>query len=216
MNTAEKFLLLVMHPEKSRYVIPEAAINPGLFGAIFVDLSIEGKIEFEDKRIKAKSSYTKISKAHNEILRKIAASKKRKKIKSWIAGFAWKSRKYRHMILHDLEMDGKIRLEDKRFIIFPYKRAYLIDRNYRESQLKELNDIILTGKSLDVETASILGIIEACKMHKVLTRNKESLKMIKSNLKEMVKHDSVSQEVKQVIAEMQAAAVAAGVVTTSP
>ena len=62
-----------MHPEKPRYVIPEAAINPGLFGAIFVDLSIEGKIEFEDKRIKAKSSYTKISKAHNEILRKIAA-----------------------------------------------------------------------------------------------------------------------------------------------
>jgi len=216
MNTAEKFLLLIMHPEKPRYVIPETAINPGLFGAIFVDLSIEGKIEFEDKRIKAKSSYTKISKAHDEILRKIAASKKRKKIKRWIAGFAWKGRKYRHMILHDLARDGKIRLEDKRFIIFPYKSAYLIDRKYRESQLKELNDIILTGKSLDVETASILGIIEACKMHKVLTRNKESLKMIKSNLKEMVKHDSVSQEVKQVIAEMQAAAVAAGVVTTSP
>ena len=119
------------------------------------------------------------------------------------------------MILHDLAMDGKIRLEDKRFIIFPYKHAYLIDGNYRDSQLKELNDIILTGKSLDIESASILGIIEACKMHKVLTKNKESLKIIKSNLKEMVKHDSVSQEVKQVIAEMQAAAVAATVVTTS-
>jgi len=215
MNTAEKFLLLIMHPEKPRYVIPEAAINPGLFGSIFVDLSIDGKIEFVDKRIEPKSSYTKISKAHDEILRKIASSKKRKKIKNWIAGFAWHARKYRHMILHDLAMKGKIRLENKRFLIFPYKSAYLMDKEGRKSLMKDLTDIILTSKPLDNESASILGIIEACKMHKILSRDKESLKKIKSNLKELVKQDSVSQEVQQLIREMQAAAVASTVVTTS-
>ena len=104
-----------------------------------------------------------------------------------------------------------------RFVILHFV-AYNFDLpviNHQKTIDEELNDIILTGKSLDIETASILGIIEACKMHKVLTRNKESLKIIKSNLKEMVKHDSVSQEVKQVIAEMQAATVAATVVTSS-
>lgn len=77
LNTAEKFLLIIMHPEKSRYLIPETKINPGLFGAILMDLSLEEKIEFKDKRIIAHSSYTKISEAHNILLSKISASKKR-------------------------------------------------------------------------------------------------------------------------------------------
>ena len=215
LNTAERFLLLIMHPEKSRYLIPETRINPGLFGAILVDLAQEEKIEFQDKRIITRSSYTKISQAHNLLLSKMAASKKRKRIKTWIARFAWNSRKYRHMILRDLALKGKIRLEDKKFLIFPYKSAYLIDINGRKSLLEGLKDLIMKNKTLDNESASILGIIDACKIHKVITPDKDTLKILKGNLQEMVKNDSVSKEVQQVIQEMQAAAVAATVATGS-
>lgn len=215
LNTAEKFLILVMHPKKARYVIPETAVNPGLFGSILVDLYLEEKIEFKDKRIISKSSYTKISKAHNMFLSKIAATKKKKRIKTWIANLAWNSRKYRHLILHDLALKGKIRLEDRRFLFIPYKSAFLIDINTRNSYLEDLKEILLNKQKIDSEKASLIGIIDACKIHRIITRDKESLKKIKENIKELVVQDSVSVEVRQVIREMQAAAIASTYVATS-
>ncbi len=215
LNTAEKFLLIIMHPEKSRYLIPETKINPGLFGAILMDLSLEEKIEFKDKRIIAHSSYTKTSEAHNILLSKIAASKKMKRIKTWIATFAWNSRKFRHMILRDLVLKGKVRIEERRFLFFPYKNAFLIDKNFRKQILLEISEIVLKNKAPGDDMACLLGIIDGCKAYKLITKDKESLKTVKLNIKERVQNDSVSKEVQKVIQEMQAAAVAATVATGS-
>jgi hypothetical protein len=215
LNTAEKFLLIIMHPEKPRYMIPENMINPGLFGAILMDLSLEEKIEFKDKRIIPHSSYTKASEAHNILLSKIAASKKRKRIKTWIAAFAWNSRKYRHMILRDLRLKGKIRIEDRRFLFIPYKSAFLIDKNIRKQILADINEILLKNKPPGDEMACLIGIIDGCKAYKLITKDKESLKIVKQNIKDKVQDDSVSKEVRKVIQEMQAASIAATTAATS-
>lgn len=215
LNTAEKFLLIIMHPEKPRYLIPETQINPGLFGAMLMDLSLEEKIEFKDKRIIAHSSYTKISEAHNILLSKISASKKRKRIKTWITAFAWNSRKYRHMILRDLVLKGKVRIEERSFLFIPYKSAFLIDKNIRKEIQKDISEVLLNKQPPQDDTACLLGIIDGCKAYKLITKDKESLKSIKHNIKEMVQNDSVSKEVQKVIQEMQAASVVATRVATS-
>ena len=215
LNTAEKFLLIVMHPEKPRYRIPETQINPGLFGAILMDLSLEEKIEFKDKRIISHSSYTKTSDAHNIILSKIAASKKRKRIKTWITAFAWNSRKYRHMILRDLVLKGKVRIVERSFLFIPYKSAFLIDKNIRKQILEDINEILLKNKPPGDEMACLLGIIDGCKAYKLVTKDKESLKIVKQNIKERVQNDSVSKEVQKVIQEMQVATIAATAATTT-
>jgi len=213
LNTAERFLFMIMHPEKSRYLIPEANIHSGLFGAILVDLSMEGKIEFKDKKVSAKSPYSKISNAHNLLLSKIAQSKRKKRIKTWISGLAWKSQKYRHLILHDLAMKGKIRIEEKRFLIFPYKRAYLIDRRGQQMIREEILEAIMNRQALNSDLLAILGLVDACKIHKVLTKDKKTLKLVKQNIKGLVGEDVLAAEVHQVIQEMQAAAVAVSVAT---
>ncbi len=215
LNTAEKFLLIIMHPEKARYLIPENMINPGLFGAILMDLSLEEKIEFKDKRIIPHSSYTKTSEVHNILLSKISASKKRKRIKTWIAAFTWNSRKYRHILLRDLVLKGKIRIEERSFLFIPYKSAYLIDKNIRKEILGDLSDVLFNKKAPDDEMACLLGIIDGCKAYKLITKDKESLKSIKHNIKEMVQNDSVSKEVQKVIQEMQAATIIATTTATS-
>jgi len=215
LNTAEKFLLIVMHPEKPRYLIPETGINPGLFGAILMDLSLEEKIEFKDNRIIPHSSYTKTSEAHNILLSKISASKKRKRIKTWIAAFAWNSRKYRHMILRDLVLKGKVRIEERSFLFIPYKSAFLIDKNIRKQILQDISEVLLSNKMLEDDIACLLGIIDGCKAYKLITKDKESLKIVKQNIKERVQNDSVSKEVQKVIKEMQAANIAATTVATS-
>jgi hypothetical protein len=205
LNTAEKFLLIILHPEKSGYLVNDTLLNPGLFGAILFDLSLEGKIEIIDKRIVAHSGFTKLSEVHNKVLGKIAAAKKRKKVKTWIAGFTWNGRKFRHMMLHTMAMKGLVRLEDKRFLIFPYKSARLLNKNARKSLLENLRDIILKNKQPDNETASILGLVQACKMQKIISKDKAELKSVKSNLKTLVNQDSISGEVQQVIKEIQIA-----------
>ena len=212
LNTAEKFLLIVMHPEKSRYMIPEAKLNPGLCGAILMDLTLEEKIEFKDKRVIPHSSYTKTSEAHNIILSKIATSKKRKRIKTSITSFVWNSRKYRHMILRDLVLKGKVRIEERSFLFIPYKSAFLIDKNIRKEIQKDISEVLLNKKPPQDDIACLLGIIDGCKAYKLVAKDKESLKSIKHNIKEMVQNDSVSKEVQKVIQEMEAASI---VVTTT-
>ena len=85
LSIAEKFLLIILHPQKSKYLISDQMINPGFFGAILADLAVEKKIEIQNKRIIAKSDYTKLSEAHNLILSKITTSRKTKRIKTWIS-----------------------------------------------------------------------------------------------------------------------------------
>jgi hypothetical protein len=215
LNTAEKFLLIVMHPEKPRYLIPETKINPGLFGAILMDLSLEEKIEFKDKRIIAHSSYTKTSEAHNILLGKISASKKRKRIKTWIATFTWNSRKYRHMILRDLVLKGIVRIEERSFLFIPYKSAFIIDKNIRKQIQNEISDVLLNKKPPEDDITCLLGIIDVCKAYKLITKDRESLKTIKHNINEMVQNDSVSKEVQKVIQELQAASIVATTAATS-
>jgi hypothetical protein len=198
LNIAEKYLLIILHPDKSKYLVSDQMINPGLFGSMLADLTMEGKIEIRDKRIIAMADYTRISKAHNMILSKIASSKTKKRIKTWIANFGWNARKYRYMVLHELAMKSMIKLENKRFLIFNYKNARLINKSERQSILDDLNDTLQSNKSVNNEIASLLGIIDACKMYKVLTKDKVELKSVKSAIKEIVQQDSISKEVQLV------------------
>ncbi len=215
LNTAEKFLLIVMHPEKPRYLIPEAKLNPGLFGSILMDLTLEEKIEFKDNRIIPHSSYTKTSEAHNIILSKIAGSKKRKRIKTWITAFVWNSRKYRHMILRDLVLKGKVRIEERSFLFIPYKSAFLIDKNISKEIRNDISEVLSNKKPPQDDIACLLGIIDGCKAYKLITRDKQSLKSINHNIKEIVQNDSVSKEVQKVIQEMEAASIAVTTAATS-
>jgi hypothetical protein len=215
LNIAEKYLLIILHLEKSRYLVSDHMINPGLFGSMLADLAMEGKIEIRDKRIISKSDYTKISEAHNQILGKISKSKKAKRIKTWISNFTWNARKYRYMILHELAMKSMIKLENKRFIIFNYKNARIINQSVRQSILDDIKDTIQKKKTLNDEVASLMGIINACKLYKVITKDKSELKLIKPVIKEMVNQDSISREVQLVINEIQAASVTTTVAVTS-
>lgn len=212
LNTAEKYLLLILHPDKSRYLVTDQVINPGLLGAILVDLSIDGKIEIRDRKVFSKSSYCKLSEAHNLILNKISRSKRPRRVKTWISNLNWFGRKYRHMLLHDLAMKSKIRMEDKWFLFIKYKKAHLLDRDGRRSLLAQLKDVIINNKEMNDNTAPLLGIIQACNMQKVLSKDNNELKVIKSTLKDLTRKDTISTEIVQVIEELNVAAITTVVV----
>ena len=212
-TTSEKFLILIQNPEKSNCLISDQMRNVGLIGSILMDLVNEKSIDIENGKIKAKTTKTKLSISHKQILGLISQSKKSKKIKTWISKFSIRSRQYQKQIFKQLEKKRMIRIEYKKFLFFKYYKTRLIDRKIREQIIKEIRDVIFNNKLIDNDNAAILGLIQACKMHKLICNDKKEIKVCKLKLKEIIKNDSISQGVDKVIKEMQAAI--AVIITTS-
>ena len=218
LTVAEKFLILIHHPEKSKYVVMEQAMNAGLIGAILLDLSAEERIKITEGKVTVRHSSSRLPEPHRQILKKIQQSPKQKKAKSWISRFALSPGKYRKGILVSLERKGILRIERKRFLFIKYLRTYLIKTSLRNEMIQELRNVVFSNEKPDKEGAMMLGLVQACKMHKVICRSKEETKLSKTRLKEIIESDDIAREVDQVIREMQVAvitAIAASTVATT-
>lgn len=205
LNTLSKFLLIAHHPNKGRFLISDIHINYGIIGAALLEISLTGEIKIEEGQlilIKDKESDDPII---SEILMEIRNSKKPRNIRFWMTKLTRKSRKYKWQILTDLERKKIIRIEKKKFLkLIPYKKSYLIDKKTRENLIDELRNIALVGNDLNEEDILVLSLVEACKMYKIITSNKEELKKLKIELKEVVKESAVNEIVDETTKQIQA------------
>lgn len=67
----------------------------------------------------------------------------------------------------------------------------------------------MSSRDLSNETILVLGLIEACKMHKILTSDKVELKRLKQELKEIINESPISNTVDKTIKQVQAAIIGA-------
>lgn len=210
LNTLNKFLLIAHHPEKGRFLISDVHINYGIIGAALLEMSLDGQLKIEENRLIVLKSGNSENSIIAEISKEIRASKKTKKIRFWIAKLARKSRKYKWEILSDLEKNKLLRIEDKKFLGFiPYRRSYLVQSNTRRDLIHQLRKEALYGRDLSNDSMLILSLIEACKMHKIITSDKEELKRLKQALKEIIKNSPIADTVDKTIKQVQAAIVGA-------
>lgn len=216
LNIVEKFLILAQHPTKGRFVIPDLKINHGIIGAILLEMSIDNKIVIENDRLILKNTKNDDNQIIAEVSEIINNSKKLRKIKNWIPKLENKARKYKWIILKDLVRKKIIRIEKKKFLgIIPYKSCYLINSKIRYDLIKELKRRVQYHRDLDSANVSVLGLIEACHMYKVLTTEKAELKRIKKELKKIIKESPIADTVDKTIKEVQAAVISAVVATSA-
>lgn len=213
-NTAEKFLILIQHPDKHRYIVSDQIKNAGLIGSILLDLANSKNLEIENGKLMIKSKDTDLSPTHNMILEQIEKSSRIRKIKTWITKFSRKSSKIQKEITLELDSKGIIKIHQKSFLGIRYFKTELIDSEIRESIIKEIRDLIFNDKPMNSENSLILGLIEACKMHKIIAKDKSEIKICKRKLAKLIKSDSIAQGVDKVIKEMQAAIIGAVVAST--
>ena len=81
--------------------------------------------------------------------------------------------------------------------------------------IREIRAVIFEGDDISEKAASLLGLVEACKMYKVICKDKKEVSLCKARLKELIQDDQIAQGVDKVIQAMQAAVVAAIVATTA-
>lgn len=216
LNTLSKFLLLAHHPAKGRFLISEAHLKFGIVGAALLELSLDEQIKIEDGRL----ILAKDGKSEDPVVREIAEeirnSRKLRKVKYWITKLGRRSLSYKWRVLSELERAMLIRIESKRLMgVIPYRKSYLVGSGARSNLIYQLKNSALLSRNLESDTLLILGLIEACKMHKVLASDKAELKKLKRELKTIIKESPIADAVDQTIRQVQAAIIGAVVASTA-
>lgn len=214
LNTIEKYLLLAQHPTKGRFTYGQF-VNYGVIGASLLEMSLKDGVSVENELLILKDDIEFDNPVLLEISTLIKSSEKPRKIKHWIHKLARKAAKYKWSFLNELENKKLIRIEHKKFLgLFPYRRCYLIEDSIRESLTQDVKRKILNKPEMNNEEILILGMIEACQMHKIITSDKQELKTIKKELKQLLKEIPIAGTVAKTIKEVQAAIIVAVVTST--
>jgi len=215
LTIAESFYVLIHHPDKPRVLVPETARNAGMIGAMFLDLSLDENIIIEEGVIKVKSLRSELPQVHKDMLDKIANSAKKRKPKWWISRFTQTANKFRRPLLENLEKSGFLDLIPRKFLFIPYTQTYLLKKDEREKMIAQLRGVVFQNKEFDHHLASMLGLIQATKMFKLIADGPEERKQCKIRIKEIVESDVFMKGVGTVIQEMQAAMMAAIIASTA-
>ncbi|MFA8299713.1 MAG: GPP34 family phosphoprotein [Hyphomicrobiales bacterium] len=218
LNIAEKYLLLIQHPIKSKFIVENPVKGLGLVGSILLDLTDSGCLEIENKRFIVKSADSNLSPVHLDVLQQIAKSKKARTVKSWINKFSKRSKRYQKAILQGLKDKDLIKIHNKSFLWIKYYNTQITDIKIREGIINDLREIIFNDKKASEKDIMTLAIIKACNLHKIIAKSKEEKNVCKKKLKEIMQSDLVTNGVSQIIKETQAALVlviAGAVIVTS-
>jgi len=206
-NTAEKFLMIAHHPEKGRFMISGIFIQYGIAGAILLDMTLEERIDITDKRLVLKIPGTSADPHINEVISLMSHDPRPRRVEYWVRKLARHYNKYKRQVLAGLANKRMVRIEERKFLgLIPYRRSYLIESYTRSNLVRQLkNELLTTTRELSSSNMAIAGLIEACRMHRILSDDREELKNIRSRLKKIIKESPVSDAVSQTISQVQAA-----------
>ncbi len=212
LNTIEKFLLISHHPEKWWFKITQIHLKYGIAGAILLELALKKSIVLEESKIKVNPESKPEDKDYpifEEIVKTIELSRRLHKPKYWIQKFGRRSRKFKWAFLSGLEKNRLIHIKELKFLWIPYRRAYLLDKHARVILITKLRDSLIYKKTKTEADIAILGLIEACKMYRVIEPDRSKRKVLRKELKEVIKESPISQILAATIKQIQTAIAAA-------
>jgi hypothetical protein len=207
-TVAEQFLILALNPENGRVSLDNIHFRYSLTGAMFMDFFEKGEIRTENKRII--SLFKKNGEPlHDLFADRIMNSARNRRISYWINRMTNKSRFIIREIVGSLEKEGILRSEERKFLgIFPYYRYWLIDVSIRNRIIETLREILLYGRQPDKNETMLLGIVEASRGYKLLSRERGESRILRRKNSDLLKGDVFSEEISLAIKEIQAATIA--------
>jgi len=214
LSLSEKIYLLAIHPKKGGILTSAyTALDYVLLGSLLLELYLEQKIVFENKRIIVKSAQTK-NPLHGLLLGKMTQSKKPLKISRWINKFNFSKKKIRKQLQKSLAEKRLIRLEDKRFLFFKWKKPVLVNKQAAYHLQSEIDSNIFKGTT-DKEQIMLLSLLKPAGLLKRLFQEKEKRRKASKQLKMMMVENQVSAAVADAISAAQAVAASVAVATVT-
>jgi len=208
ISVSKLFVILAISPVKGRVSLDSIYFKYSLTGALIMEYHESGEFTLENKRM-IPSFRNNGDPVHDYFADTIMKSNRNRRMSFWIRRLTYKNRFIFNEIVNSLERERILHIEHKKFLnIFPYRRFWFPDNSVRSSLVERLREILIYGKKPSKKESMLLGLVEASKAYKLLSRENGESKVLRAKNKELLKGDTQSAEISQAIREVQAAVVA--------
>jgi len=206
LSTAEKFLILAHHPERGRFRIPDVHQKYGLIGALLLQMSAEGLLQLDDGKVILIKHDIHPRSVTETIYQRISEHPQPRKVRFWIRRLAVRSNRFKWQLLKELERKRIIRIESKRFAgLIPYRKSYLLGKKVQYDLIRETRNSVMQHGTISTGDLMILGLVKACRMQKIISRERSERRMINQKLETALKDSPVTEGVELTIRQVQAA-----------
>jgi len=205
-KVTEHFISLSLNPDSGRYVILGNYLTYGIVGAILMDLSLAGRIRIENHNVIAGNDLSSTGiPAYDRMLITISESGKVRNLKTWVRRLGNRAAWYRKEMQKYLITHGILKEEKKRFIGIPYRLHYISKPGIRQNLINRYKEIILYNKVPEDHEIMVIGLMYACKMHRVIAKGGEERRKVRKKIVEIVRDNKFAADINKAIMEMQAA-----------
>lgn len=206
LTIPHKFLLLTHHPTRGRFMLTGVYMKYGLTGSVMLELSLKTPIRIEKGKLHVGEIPGDVHPVVRDFSRQIREARSPHSIRFWIRKQARRSGRYLREFLAELEKERILRIEEKKILgLLPYRVSYLTQRKAQYDLLREIRNSVLQSVEVNDEQTALLGLIQACRMQRIISTDRSERKIINRRLKTLIKENPVAEGVDQTIRQVHAA-----------
>ena len=207
-TVTRQFVLLSLHPEKGRVIIPTTHFRYALTGAVLMDFLLCGEISLENRRL-IPSFRKNGDRIHDMFAERIEEKSSPGRISYWIRRFSMKSHLVFKETVKSLTTNGILIHERRYFLNFiPYNRYFLTDKRIRQDIVNGLREVLLTGRESTGLQSMLIGLLKASGSHFLLAKDRSERSLLRKKCRDFKNDDEMASEIDKAIREVQAAIIA--------
>jgi len=203
---SQKLYLLAIHPEKGGVISSSyTAMNYVIIGSLLLELYQNKNIKFNQKRIVVLDTKTEID-IHRFLLDKMNASKRPRRISTWIQKLSFSIKYIRKDVQLALVQKRIIRMQPKQFLFFKWERPVLVNKQIVSKLVSAIEKQVF-GLTATEDDILLLSFLKPAGLLKRIFQERDKIKKAKLNLKKMMVENQASNAVADAIGAAQAVAV---------
>ena len=216
LTLPEQLLLIATNDEKGSILMAgSTAIPYGLAGGLLLELSMAGKLMWQEKKLAVIDRGPTGNPLADEALAMIADAPKLKDAKYWVSRLARKIKHIDRRVYESLVEQGILAHVEKQFLwVFPYQRYPERDPQPERRVRDRLYDLIRGRIAPNDRLVALLSLVYACGLLNEIVPKGER-REAKKQVKEMLKGEKVGKAVLAVVEEINAAVIAAVVASSA-
>jgi hypothetical protein len=198
LSLTEKLLLLAIRPEKgglSGWNIQE--IDFTLVGAVLLELTLSRNVVIRDKRVEVIHDKSN-SVLHSYVLERLSRSPRPRKIGHWMEPFSISKRRVRSALYESLVQKREIRLEDRKFLFFKWKKPFLGAGNHVYNLIDKIKSHIVQTPD-NPEDLFLLALLEPAELWKRIYPERSMRKSARMKIKQFMEKNQSSETVRQAL-----------------
>ncbi|MCK4764371.1 MAG: GPP34 family phosphoprotein [Candidatus Aminicenantes bacterium] len=201
LRLSEELLLFAIDEKKGVVPLIKASlIKLGLAGAVLYELEDRGKLELDGDRVKVLDEDPTGDSILDKSLKKISASKKKKKVAHWLPKIGKKSLKV--SITQELLTKGMLRKIDDDEPGWSFRRGGRY-RPWFDTPLKhteqKLREILLHHRQPGEKNLKLIGLLHACRLYSLVFEQREEYREAKEKARRLSEDDRIRKGIRSAV-----------------